>query len=253
VLVETLDGTFARGVIDIAGRPFITADPNALRPPKIDDLYVDLGRTADNVRASVEVGAMVTLDRPVERLGDTVLGKAFDDRIGLLALLEALRALSGPTQAELIVVATTQEEVGLRGATTAGWAAAHDVALAVDITPAIDTPGALPEDAITRLGDGVGIKVMDPSTLPNRKLSAHLRQLARQRDIPHQLEILTRGGTDAAALQRARGGAPASTLSIPTRHAHTVNEMCAISDVQATIALLTAFFEHAHEGAYGYP
>jgi endoglucanase len=244
--VHGFGGGQLHGVMDIAVRPFITADPGAIKPPSIDELYVDLGMSSDAVRAQVEVGDMVTMDRTLERAGDVVISKSLDDRVGVFVMLETLRAL-GPTACEIVAVATTQEEVGLRGAGVAAHRVAPDIAVALDITPALDTPGALPEDAITRLGEGVGVKVMDMSTISDHQLLKRLCQLAREHDIPSQLEILPRGGTDAGAMQRAHGGASAITLSIPTRHAHTVNEMCALSDIRATIDLLTVFLERAHE------
>src|SRR5690606_20475411 len=106
-----------------------------------------------------------------------------------------------------------------------------------DITLAMDIPGASPQDAVTRLGEGVAIKVFDSSHISNHKLVSHFRQLARENDIKHQMEILPRGGTDAGAMQLSRAGMPAITISLPTRYVHTVNEMAAVSDIQAEIAL----------------
>jgi endoglucanase len=83
-------------------------------------------------------------------------------------------------------------------------------------------------------------------------LLRHLRDVADARNIPYQLEVLMHGGTDAAAMQRARGGSAASTLSIPTRHAHTVNEMASISNIQATIDLLAAYLQEAGSRDYRY-
>ncbi|MEZ4522027.1 MAG: hypothetical protein R3A46_10355 [Thermomicrobiales bacterium] len=88
------------------------------------------------------------------------------------------------------------------------------------------------------------------STISSYPLNRHLKQLARDNGIPFQMEILTRGGTDAGAMQRATGGRPVTTLSIPVRYAHTVNEICSPADVQATIDLLRFFLEHAHESDY---
>jgi endoglucanase len=116
----------------------------------------------------------------------------------------------------------------------------------------MDIPGAAEQDSVSRLGNGVAIKIMDSSSISNYKLVQHMRQLARANDIPHQLEILPRGGTDAGAVQRTRAGVPAITLSIPTRYVHTVNEMCSVADIQAAISLLARYLEHAHEGEYGY-
>ncbi len=106
--------------------------------------------------------------------------------------------------------------------------------------------------AVTRFGDGVAIKVMDSSHIAHPALLRHFRDLAAANEIPHQLEILPRGGTDAATMQLARGGAPAITLSIPTRYVHTVNETAHRGDIDATIRLLARYFEDAGSRSYHY-
>ena len=106
-------------------------------------------------------------------------------------------------------MATTQEEVGLRGAQTSAFHVEPDIAVALDITLAMDIPGAADQDAVSRLGEGCAIKIMDSSTISNYKLVQHVREVARDAGIKHQLEILPRGGTDAGAMQRSRGGVPA--------------------------------------------
>jgi len=252
VIVHGFGGEQLRGALQISAKPIHLLDPGDIKPPKVDDLFVDLGMSGDEVKSRVEVGDMVTLDRTVERVGSTVMGKSLDDRICVFQMIEALRQLSGPTQAEIIAVATTQEEVGLRGATTSAYAADADIAVALDITLAQDIPGSAEQDNVTRLNGGTAIKIMDSSTISNYKLVRHLRDIAGANDIPYQLEILPRGGTDAGAAQRTRGGVPAVTISIPTRYVHTVNEMASVSDVEASINLLARYLEHAHEGQYGF-
>ena len=79
-----------------------------------------------------------------------------------------------------------------------------------------------------------------------------MRDVADTHEIPYQLEILARGGTDAGAAQRARGGTAAITISIPTRYVHTVNEMASVNDVEASIELLARYLEVAHEGVYSF-
>jgi tetrahedral aminopeptidase len=252
VLVHGFAGETLRGVLGVSAKPIHLLDPGDIKPPKIDELFVDIGLSGDEVRAKVEVGDQITMDRTVEHAGNNIIGKAFDDRICVFQMIEALRQLHGATNVEIVAVATTQEEVGLRGARTSAHHLEPDIAVALDITLAMDIPGAAEQDAVTRLGQGVAIKIMDSSAISNYKLVQHMRQLARDNDITHQLEILPRGGTDAGAMQQVRGGAPAVTLSIPTRYVHTVNEMCAVTDVQASIDLLARYLEHAHEGSYGY-
>ncbi|MEO0249396.1 MAG: M20/M25/M40 family metallo-hydrolase, partial [candidate division WOR-3 bacterium] len=199
----------------------------------------------------VEIGDMVTMDRTVEPCGAGYIGKSMDDRVGVFVLIEALRQLRSH-ECEVLAVATVQEEVGLRGATTAAFALEPDIGIALDITIANDHPGPADYESVTRLGQGVAIKIMDSSLICHPKLVEHFREIAKRENIPHQMEILPRGGTDAGALQRARGGAVSITLSIPTRYVHTVNEMVHAGDVEACATLLARYLEEAHTRDYRY-
>lgn len=252
VQVHGYAGATLPGVIGLSAKPIHLLDPSDIKPPKLDELFVDIGLSGDEARSQVEVGDMVTLERTVERVGHTVIGKSMDDRVCVFQMIEAMRLLTDATNAEIYAVATTQEEVGLRGAQTAAQHINPDIAVALDVTLAMDIPGAADQDAVTRLGSGVGIKVMDSSMISNHKLVRFMRDVARENDIPHQMEILPRGGTDAGAMQRVHAGVPSVTLSIPTRYVHTVNEMCSADDIQAAIDLLAKFLARAHEGDYSF-
>jgi len=251
VLVHGFDGEVYRGVVQPGAKPIHLLDKSEIKPLKLDDLFVDIGLPAERVKAAVEIGDMVTLDRTLEEVGETVVGKALDDRLSVYAMIEALRAVQG-SNAEIVAVATVQEEVGLRGAQTAAFDLRPAIAVALDVTLAVDIPGAPPEAAVTKLGQGVALKVMDSSHISHPKLLRHLRDLAEANDIPYQLEILPRGGTDAGAMQLAAAGCPAITLSIPTRYVHTVNEMASRADIGAAVALLARFLEDAGSRDYGY-
>lgn len=217
----------------------------------IEELFVDLGLTAAEVKAKVEIGCPVTLARTTEVVGGNVLSKALDNRVSVFTLLETLRVV-GATQCEVFAVASVQEEVGLRGVTPAAFNIQPDIAVAIDITLAGDYPGSVDHEQVTRIGAGTAIKVMDGSLICHPKLVRHFRDVAEHHQIPYQLEILPRGGTDAGGIQRTRGGVPSFTLSIPTRYVHTVNEMASVRDIEASILLLKEWLEDAHTRAYGY-
>lgn len=242
VTVHAHDGAAFSGSIGVAGKPIHLQAVSEVKPPAIDDLFVDIGLDGETACAAIDIGDMITLERSLVEAGPHIVSKALDDRVGLFVMLEALRGLNS-TQAEIIAVATTQEEVGVRGATTAAWALQPDIGIALDITPAGDFPGAPEEHVGVSLGDGVAIKVMDPGAISDHSLNQQLRRLADGHDIPYQLEILGRGGTDASAIQRSHSGVRATALSIPVRYAHTVNETCAAADVEAAIALLRRYLE----------
>ena len=153
VLVHGFDGGVYSGAVQPAAKPIHLLDPADVKPAKLEELFVDVGLPVDRVKAGIEVGDPVTLDRSLAEAGECVLGKALDDRVGVYVMIEALRAAKG-SGVEVVAVATTQEEVGLRGARTAAFDVGPDVAVALDVTLALDTPGADPEAAVTRLGRG---------------------------------------------------------------------------------------------------
>lgn len=218
---------------------------------KVTDYFVDLGLPGKKVEKLVEVGDSITWHRDFTELGDCVTSKAFDDRVGVYVMLEALRKLKGkPLPVDIYAVATVQEEVGVRGATTSAIGINPDIAIAVDITLANDIPGASDHEQVTKLGEGAAIKVMDSYSISNPKLVDHLKEIARKKKIKTQMEILPRGGTDAGAMQRAGSKAAVATISIPTRYAHSTVETIHKKDVQACIELLAAYLLEAGSQKY---
>lgn len=251
VLVHGFGGATLQGLLQPGTKPIHLlkgAKPDDL---KLEDFFVDTGLDSAELKGKVRIGDMVTLDRALIEIGDNVVSKALDDRLGVFVMLEAMRAVTTST-ATILAIATTQEEVGLRGAQTSAYLAGADIAIALDVTLAGDIPGGNPDGQVTKLGGGAAIKVYDSSQLPNPAINRHLQDLAEELDIPYQLEVLPAGGTDAAAYQRAAGGAFTSTISMPTRYVHTVNEMASKSDIQACIDLLSAFLSAAGSRDYSY-
>jgi endoglucanase len=249
VIVTTANGVTLRGALQPVRKPPHLARGEEQKPPKAEDFFVDLGMGAQEVKETVGVGDYVTMDRTLERVGDNYLGKAMDDRVGVFVMIEALRALR-EHEATIHAVATSQEEVGLRGAEASGSALAPTVVVALDITLAMDVPGTQDEGRITELGKGVALKIMDSHSISHPRLVEHFQKIADREGIPHQTEILPSGGTDAGGVQRLHGGIPAITLSVPCRYVHTPNEMVSAADVQACITLLARYLEEAHTGDY---
>lgn len=250
VAIVTSGGETLRGALQPARKPpHVAGEEERKRLPRAEEFFVDLGMEAEEVKARVRVGDYATMDRTLERVGGCYMGKAMDDRIGLFVMYEALRTLR-EHEATIHAVATSQEEVGLRGATASGWGLEPTAVVALDITLAMDVPGGQEDQQITALGKGAAIKIMDSSLICHPKLVEHFRSIAEREGIPHQMEILPRGGTDAGGVQRLHGGIPAITLSIPCRYTHTPNEMVNASDVEACINLLARYLEEAHTGDY---
>lgn len=218
---------------------------------KLPDFFVDLGLTPEEVNAKVRVGDRVTMDRPLAQTGELLTSKAMDDRVGVFVMLEALRKV-GEHSAEIFAVATSQEEIGLRGAVAAGGSVKPDVVIALDITLANDIPGIPEADVCTKLGGGTAIKILDSSLICHPKVVEHFVRIGERDGIPFQMEVLTGGGTDAGGVQRQNGGIPAFTLSIPTRYVHTVNETVHPKDVRASIDILAAYLREAGDADYSF-
>jgi len=242
VVVHTESGDLV-GCIGAKPIHIMTAEERK-KLPEMKDLFVDLGLKEDRVRELVGVGDMVTMRQDFVVGEEIVSGKALDDRAGLYIGIEAIKRAK-KLDCDLYFVGTTQEEVGLRGAQVAGFAVHPDIAVALDTTLAVDMPGVPGAQQVTKLGGGVAIKIADSSSISHVGLVKVMKGLAMERKISYQMEILPRGGTDAGAMQRARSGSAAITLSLPSRCVHSVVEMAHQDDIEAAISLLAAFLETA--------
>lgn len=209
--------------------------------PKTTDYYVDLGMSVDEVKEIVEIGNPITRSQELIVMGNCVNGKSLDNRVSVYVLIETLRKLKEePPAYDFYGVFTVQEEVGLRGANVAAHNINPDFGIALDTTIAFDLPGAKQQEKVTHLGKGTGIKVMDAMSICDYRMVDYMKQLAKDHEVPYQMEIMVAGGTDTASLQRmGKHGAIAGAVSIPTRHLHQVVEMCHPDDIQNSIALLT--------------
>jgi endoglucanase len=250
VLVSQSDGGMAPGVLCYATKPPHLLSKPDKDAPELEQFFVDTGMPVDKVKETFEIGGMVTLDRGFTACGDGFAAKSLDNRVGVFVMIEAMRKVTR-CRFTIVAVATTQEEIGLRGATTAAYQVKPEIGIALDTTIAADYPGGSPDGQVTQLGKGVGIKIMDGSLISHPLLVRQMRDLAKKENIPHQMEILPRGGTDGGALQRSGNGCAGITLSIPTRYIHTVNEMVYQQDVQAAIDLLSSYLNEAEPGQIG--
>lgn len=234
------------GLFGIPKPTHILTDEERKRTLEVTDYYIDLGLPYEKVVELVEVGDWVTMWQDMVEIGDFYSSKTMDDRVGVFVMLEALRQAKSTT-ADIYAVATVQEEVGLRGAQASAFGINATVGLALDVTLAVDTPGIPEHEQVTRIGAGTAIKIMDSSAISDPRLVQFCRKLAGERNIKYQLEILPRGGTDAGGIQRAGGGAPVITVSIPTRYIHSVIESVNKSDLQASVDLVAAWMEEVHK------
>jgi tetrahedral aminopeptidase len=209
-------------------------------------MRIDIG--ADSEAAAkklVKLGDRAGFASDFVVVGPSFRGKALDDRLGCAALIDLLR---GPAYSfDLHAAFTVQEEVGLRGAKVAAFAADPQAAFVLDCTPANDLPHSDEEKENTqyntRLGLGPAIYVADRATISDQRLIAHLQRTAAAAGLPYQLRQPGGGGTDAGAIHLAREGVPSVSVSVPGRYMHTPLSLVRADDWRHTIALMRAAFE----------
>ena len=210
-----------------------------------DALYLDIGakNAAEAAAMGVSAGDPVVPDAPftVMNGSQNYLGKGWDDRIGCAVLLEAMRRTATmPHPNTLLFVATTQEEIGLRGARTAAQVVKPDIGIAIEGGITGDTAGARPEETQVKLGGGPGMFLYDSSTIPNRKMVAFVRKTAAEKNIPLQADLVQGYGDDSAEMQTMNGGAPTINLVVPVRYTHSHNGIVNRGDFDQMVDLVVA-------------
>lgn len=205
------------------------------REIEYEKMFIDVGGTNGHFALPVGVGDAAGFYREFVDLGERLVAKTMDDRIGCAVLIETMRELRKCPN-DVYFVFTVQEEVGTRGAGTAAFAIQPDLALAIDVTATGDTPEA--EPMAVALGKGPAIKIKDTGMLVSPAVRDLLIAAAREADVPHQMEILTMGSTDAREMQVTREGVHAGVVSIPCRYVHTTSEMVDWNDVRNSVKLL---------------
>lgn len=219
---------------------------SATQVPKLTDCYIDFSAGLDHV-SQIKVGDVGTMWREYAERGDRIIAKSLDDRIGCVVVIETMRRIAEKgTPHEVYFVFTTQEEVGLRGARTSAFGVAPDYAIAVDVTPTGDQPKT--EKAAVRLGAGAAIKARDAAHIVPPAFKNLLLKRAEDAQIPHQLEVLDMGSTDAAAIQLSGAGIPSAAVSIPVRFVHTTSETVDVHDIEACIDLLVETLSQPLDG-----
>jgi putative aminopeptidase FrvX len=237
VIVHTKKGDL-RGIVG-SKPPHLTQAEERKKSIPLENLFIDLALPEDEVRATVEIGDCVTVyRRPMELQNGFIAGKSLDNRASLAALfvcLQEMRRLR--VHADVYMVATVQEELGLRGAGTAAFRLNPDLAVAVDVTFG-KLPGQAPDQSM-ELGGGPAI-CFGPNI--HRNIHRRFLDLARANRIPHQIELTQAStGTDAWAMQVTRQGIPTGLVSIPLRYMHTSVETVLFTDMEATGQLLAHF------------
>lgn len=215
---------------------------DAKKVPGADTMVIDIGcNTGEEAGEFVRVGDTGTFDAGLTWLNDNLYyGKAVDDRIGCLLLLEL--AMQQPER-DLWLSFSTQEEIGLRGAGVATEAIKPDYVIAVDATTAADVAGNDGADAVCKVGSGAVVAFADRATLYDPALYQRIHQLAKENNIDTQTKTQIVGGNNAGAMQRRLTGAYTATVSLPCRYIHSPTCMGSVSDYESMLRLLILLTE----------
>ncbi len=214
---------------------------------KLQDLWVDVGAKdrAAALERGIRVGDPGVVDCTLVELGNGLIAsRAVDNRIGAFVVLEVLRALSAGERpgAEVVAVATTQEEIGFQGGGARASAYALDprVALVVDLTFSTDAPGIEKKQVGEhKLGSG---PVLARGSAIHPLVFERLAETAEAEGIPYTIQASPRfTSTDADAIYLQRAGVATGVVSIPNRYMHSPNEVVSTDDIEATIRLMAAF------------
>ena len=234
-MTKTRHVVFGNGVHGVA-----VCQPTKGETAGLQHLFVDIG-AQDRAEAEtmVNLGDVCVYAPECFPLGKyRYASPAMDDRCACALLVELLLQVKKPRNT-IVGVFSVQEEVGLRGATTAAYQVAPDLGVGIDVTAWGDTPETkLPA---VKLGAGAAIKFMDRSMIATPMVRDALIAAAEKANVPYQREVLPFGGTDGAAIQHARGGIPSGTLSIPCRYVHSACETIDMRDMESALAILKEF------------
>ena len=213
---------------------------------EIKSLWIDVGaKDADEANGMVRIGDVGVVDQDLLELPNgRIASRSLDNRMGAFVVLEALRLLSEEegVGAEVVAVASVQEEIGLYGARGAAFGLDPDAAIAVDVTHATDTPGVSKnENGDHALGSGPVIK---RATNLSPVVSEGLIAAAEGADIAYTLEADSRStGTDADAIQFTRAGIATGLVSAPNRYMHSPNEIVDLGDLENCARLISAYIK----------
>lgn len=253
VIIQTENGP----VVGVTGKRAIHLmdEEDRKKVPKKHEIWIDIGaRSKKEALARVAIGDVATYDHELQMIhGSVGTARAFDNKVGAYIVGETLIRLAKEKKlaAKIVSVATSQEEIGVRGATTAAYSVNPHIAVAIDVGHATDHPDCDNRKyGETKLGGG---PILCRGANINPKIYQKLVAAAKKAGIPFQLEADPRPtGTDARAIQMGRGGVATGLVSIPLRYMHTPSEVVDLEDVERCVKLLVEFARALKPGDYAH-
>jgi putative aminopeptidase FrvX len=216
----------------------------------LENMFIDIGAASRQEAMEtfgVRPGLPIVYHTEFEVLNGTsrYLAKAWDDRVGLAVITEALKKLKGSSHPNTLqVAATVQEEIGLRGAAVVQESTKPDIVINLEIGIASDFPlMTAPTLSQEKLGHGPSVFVFDNSMIPNHNFVEWIVKTAREGQIPLQFESVSGYGEDGAELQKSAAGIPAVNIGIPTRYGHSQSGVIDRADFDNAVRLIVRMVE----------
>jgi endoglucanase len=222
--------------------PFHMEREEREKPIRPKELFIDVGLAGKQKPESLGIrpGDPVVPHLPFTILKGkkTYMAKAWDNRVGCVIVIEAMRRLARASFPNTVYgVGTVQEEVGIRGAVTSSRRINPDVCFALDVNIAQDIPGS-PEGSTERLGAGVSICVYDATLIPNTRLRDLVVSVAEKKKIPYHYSAVPYGGTDGGRVHLNEYGVPTLVIGVPTRYIHSAAGIIHRKDVDSAVRLV---------------
>lgn len=242
VIIRTTEGKKIRGITTSKPVHFLTAAEKADNSLEIESIRIDVGASS---RKEVMEDYGIAVGDPVapevrfdyDEAHGICYGKAFDNRLGCVSILETMKRLLGEELPVQVVGAfASQEEVGTRGAKVTSQEVLPDLAIVFEGSPADDfyfRPGI----AQCSLKQGVQIRHMDSSYVSSPAFIRFAHEVGKKYGIKYQDAVRRGGGTDAGVISLTGKAVPALVLGIPSRYVHTHYNFCAAEDIEATVSM----------------
>ncbi len=217
--------------------PHISGEDKKLE--KIEDFYVDLGLSHEEVEKIVSLGDRVVLYSEIgELLNDRVCGTALDDRAGCASIIRVAQLLKDEKlNCGVHIVCTTKEETGGTGAQIMTYRVSPTTAIGVDVSfakqPGVDS---------SKLGELSKGPMIGFSANLDKNMSSKLIEVAKKHDIPYQVEVMGRNtGTNCDEILLNKDGVPTALVSIPQRNMHSPAEICDLNDIENVAKLIACY------------
>ena len=251
-LIKNKQGDLIRGIVVSKPPHFKTTQEKDNEQVQIENLTLDVGcsnRSEVIDGLGIAPGDPIAPDVKSEINATTglIFGKAFDNRLGCVAIMEIMKRLKDEDlPVDVVAALAAQEEVGMRGATVTAQTIQPDFALIFEGSPADD----LYFDEHTRqcaLKAGAQIRHFDASYISHRGFIDFAQKLADDKGIKTQHAVRRGGSTNAGKISLTGKAVPCLVLGIPSRFIHTHHNFATMEDLEAVVELACAVIKNFNE------